>query len=88
MDYAKLATAFLAWLKTISPALHDALLVLATAIVQKQLQKGQDAERQAAGLKDRLDLEAELRSLPDNELTDRMLDTERRIRTRLVKGSR
>lgn len=44
MDYAALGTAFLAWLKTISPWLHDVFLVWVGAMVQKDRTEGQEAK--------------------------------------------
>lgn len=88
MDYAALGTAFLAWLKEAWPALHDAILVLIGKELGERLRDGDEAKAKAQGFKERLDLEADLRSLPDNELDGRVRDTQQRIRARLADRSR
>ncbi|MDN3273403.1 hypothetical protein QWJ07_04050 [Frankia sp. RB7] len=41
---AALGTSFLNWLKTVWPDLHDAIIAIGAAIVQKKLDDGSDAK--------------------------------------------
>jgi hypothetical protein len=51
VDYAALGTAFLAWLKEVSPWVHDALIAVAAMITQKKLDEGNDAKDTMAAVK-------------------------------------
>jgi hypothetical protein len=48
---ATTVAAFLAWLKEVAPWLHDAVIVVVTALTQKKLDEGNNAKDMLAAVK-------------------------------------